>query len=401
MQFEVTRINTVDSRNVVYRLDHPAHGTKGRSVLRLEGWALGLEKPVSGIRLCSDKYSRTYPMSTERPDIATNLPLESAIQIKQGYPGFFIFTDLEDFCLNPSQDGELLLRLHAEITDAEVVASVMVAEITVRLFPQDEEKPIPIFIVGSERSGTSVLRDALVNVYGIPGFGEGHLVPVLGEVEKSVKDYFASFQGYVKPGADLAVVRIGKDLVFDCLRKGFRELMGSIYCGHRYWLDKTPGHRMIHFIPMLRELWPNARFIASQRRGMECISSRLRKFPDIPFETHCQQWSECIRQWMRVRDQVNNIEIDQLRLLREPYRQAEKIARFLQMSDDSIRGLADYFQSHFPQRSVVNREIITLETTGWDRDRQEKFVEICGREMSLAGYSMDNRYWISQELKTT
>ena len=90
---------------------------------------------------------------------------------------------------------------------------------------------------------------------------------------------------------------------------------------------------MIKALPSVMRLWPDARVVFVKRRGIENVVSRLKKFPDVPFESHCRQWRNCMRAWEQVRDAVpHRLELDQFDVQHRPDKAAASLAEFLTLS---------------------------------------------------------------------
>ena len=65
-----------------------------------------------------------------------------------------------------------------------------------RLAQRHDSMHSPVFIVGSPRSGTSALADVLWHI-GYHGFGEGHFLTLLRDIDTIVDQHYVRF-----PGAD-------------------------------------------------------------------------------------------------------------------------------------------------------------------------------------------------------
>lgn len=155
-----------------------------------------------------------------------------------------------------------------------------------------------IFILGSARSGTTTLATTMKAIFGLAGDPEGHVLSMLPELSVAAKLHFET-RNADAPGADHSLSRVNRDAFY----RSLVSLLWNADEAHKYpiWLDKTPGIEMIDAVPAIHAFAPATRFIFMYRDGLANIASRLRKFPGVPFEVHCQQWADLMLRWRYIR----------------------------------------------------------------------------------------------------
>ncbi len=248
----------------------------------------------------------------------------------------------------------------------------------------------PIFILGSPRSGTTILANAFRKA-GYFGYDEGHLLnmllPVKRAIELHINDNIAQEDGQL-------LYNLKSDFFLDDIYlvfKKFQDLLNPKIP----WLDKTPDADMIRTVPILSRLWPTAAFVFAKRRGIETIVSRLKKFPSTTFEKHCIYWSEAMEAWRQVRDSgIDAIEVDQIDIARDAPTTAARLGAFVRMNEVLIPKMRDEMLNSRPQRTDEQStgRITSLGATGWTAQQVDFFRAQCWREMDAYRYTFDEGY---------
>lgn len=250
----------------------------------------------------------------------------------------------------------------------------------------------PVFIVGSPRSGTSILVDALMAA-GYTGFKEGNFLSLIHGIDRQVDRHFAAF-GSTNPSVlttHVDPVKLKADLVAVIAAAAAAHHQGDM------WLDKTGNPEMIEAIPTLRRLWPNSVFIFSRRRAIENVASRLKKFPQFTFEYHCRDWAANMQAWTRAHEidpALPGLDIDQRDIADDPKLTAERLARFLALSGPAEAAIVTTFSTKVTQQTDADstRRVMTLQSTGWDDEQIATFRRCCGQQMNRYGYTNDETY---------
>lgn len=257
------------------------------------------------------------------------------------------------------------------------------------------ESVFPIFIVGSPRSGTSILALAIQSTMKIPYYNEGHFLPLINYVVSAIDNYYESKSDSIEVKSR-AISHINRDELIDEVQNLFFHKYNSLYQSN-IWLDKTPGIEMIDSVPVIAKTWPNAKFIFAKRRGIENINSRMRKFPDKPFEMHCKIWSACMKSWLEVKSSVVNssIEIEQRDIENNPKIVSKRICDFLNIGEDSMELIYDIFTSKRPESTSVSRSVdIELNNTGWTTEQIKIYRDYCSDISKKFGYSETVDYYL-------
>lgn len=249
----------------------------------------------------------------------------------------------------------------------------------------------PVFVIGTTRSGTSVVQLALLATKRYRGHGEGHLSPLLLQLASAVEQFWSRSQAAIQQKA--AVASLNKDdvlgSVFDLVRQAYAELYGS-----SPFTEKTPTIGAIRVAPWLHRVWPGAKVLLCRRRGLENIQSKRKKFPGLKFDQACNEWRACMLEWQSVRPAVPSyLEIDQLEIALAPAATARRMGAYLELSDADVRFLAEYFAGRFPERGSADYKPSTLESMPWSEAEREHFRKACSAAMQAYGYRYDERYW--------
>jgi hypothetical protein len=269
-------------------------------------------------------------------------------------------------------------------------------------FPSDiiDSKQHPVIVLGAARSGTSAMAQALTTSGVYEGFEEGHFLDLLQPMLRSVEDFYEARAEEWSPARSTLIRNIPQRFIVDGVQHIFIQAARHAFPTGR-WVDKTPRPSMINVAPLLREIWPNARFIFMRRRAIENLESRLRKFPNTDFETHCREWALVIQNWYAIADQLKGaaLEVDQLYLARNPAAVTATLRDFLRLSDESVSRIAQALATDQPERTESHfGAIADITNLGWTPQQLDIFRSACGEAMRLAGYSEGSDYYLSREM---
>ena len=251
----------------------------------------------------------------------------------------------------------------------------------------------PIFVLGAGRSGTSAMVGAL-NAAGIEGFSEGHLFPMLNEMTKRLARRYRNTR---VPRRRPAIVEARARVMEAIVRTAVESAYGSY--GRRLWLDKTPDHPMIECMPLLRTLFPQAKFLMVVRHPVAFAESRRRKFGES-VASAISEWARSLRSWevhKRGLAASQYLEVDLTRL-QEPARMQELCA-FLQLGDAQRKNLMDYLASERPELTRVPPEL-TKALEGLEPERAYNLRSIFYSMLNNLGDYAENARWDRETTKS-
>ena len=277
------------------------------------------------------------------------------------------------------------LRLRPPRTDAKPARTREREQVR---FTAADPRQRPVFVLGAQRSGTSAMGMALRKTGRYAGHGEGHLITLLPELVETTAAHYRRDSQHAAPGQFTTLATVPPRVIQDGLQAMFTAITRAQF-PTGYWMDKTPGDTMIRAAPLLRRVWPGARFIFMKRRGIDNVESRRRKFPQIAFADHCHAWADAMMAWDDVHAELApvSVEIDQLTMARQPAQAVEQIKSLLTLTEDETAQMLTALATDRPQRTSHSfADAADIAALDWDQDQRRQFETICGTAMLRFGY---------------
>ncbi len=252
--------------------------------------------------------------------------------------------------------------------------------------PDEVEPDLPglkVFVVGSPRSGTSVLLRAIQSEFGLPARGESHVIPAVARALHELRVYYERFRDSAD---DLLIHRLPITEFERTLFRQIRAFYADMF-GDKGWVDKTPSDEAVHSAGLIRRIFPDAKVIMTKRNGIEVVDSFRRKF-NSSIEDASRSWVSVMQGIEQVTardpdilvvdqfDFTNNSAKIGLQIaghLGKP-KLGRKVALFLKNNCE------DKLSSHSWTRSI------TLNDTDWTDDEKRYFVSICEEKMQIFDY---------------
>lgn len=262
----------------------------------------------------------------------------------------------------------------------------------------------PVFIMGRQRTGTSIMWRALRTVDFL-GFPEGHLWFDLVES-------FARFRNHAyRESVRQEIFTLGSDRN-RLLEKRFALMMDQF---HRdllgpnlvRWVDKSPGVRSALLAPMLADLFPRAQFIFMIRNPITTVNSAVHYVPrnqshtqdtvlaeKKPLHTYrriCEHWVRVMKIWRQVRPLLTGryIEVAQEHIVETPGKVAEQLAQFLGVSSFT-KSIVDVFCTRRENTAFPNRDVKDFfYPVDWTDEQKMVLAEVCRDEMAFWGYPLN------------
>lgn len=256
-----------------------------------------------------------------------------------------------------------------------------------------------LYILGSTRSGTSALRNAIAETR-YSGYGEGHLVPMLVDLIDTVRREKQIGLGHDVPGTGLNY--LNADALIRHLFQGYeRYLAEDLGCSHI--LDKTPTVAPIRAAPDLASYHSEAKLIYCARRHVDNVHSKLMKFPDVTLEEHVEEWSHCHAAWLGARAKLDAqgqeyLELDFFDLATDCDGVAARIGAYLALDREETDSIARYLGSQRPQ-AEPGRDLtrfLRLSDLPWSDEQKAHFRDIASPVGATLGYGFET-YWEARE----
>ncbi len=244
---------------------------------------------------------------------------------------------------------------------------------------------LKIFVLGAARSGTSALFTALSTVFGLPGYGESHVIPAFQRMIHQLRQYVEIFDSNPE---DIMIKHMGAAPVEALLFGYVRELYRDTYKGSGF-VDKTPTGEAIYGAPLIESIFPEAYLVATRRNGIEVVQSFRLKF-STDFADACLAWSEAMSGILHARARCQNlIEIDQFDMANQPERTGRRIAAWLGFPEHGA-ALGQFFARERIEKSSTHdwSRRLTLADVDWTPAEKATFTRICGRMMEQFEYTM-------------
>jgi hypothetical protein len=306
---------------------------------------------------------------------------------------FFEFTHPSAFTIPLGQLEDSVNVIKVGIRKGDVLHECWVALTPVKEYPK------VCIVVGSPRSGTTVVGNMIQQAYQVKAHGEAHLAELFSKLIEQTSQYITSGPAALNKGTlvwEMPAILLKAQLI-----KQLRDLYITYY-GTTAIVDKTPGIPMLQALPLLLLAFPNAKVVYCQRRGIENVASRIRKFPKVKFEGHCRQWAQAVKVWQRTKKAISAmltredwfIEVEQFNLATSPKNVTQTIGDFLGTNDASINRMFNYQAEKSPQVTGGKpSDITSIERLNWAEEQKAFFISHCGTLMSDLGYSFDESYF--------
>lgn len=264
----------------------------------------------------------------------------------------------------------------------------------------------PIFVVGSGRSGTSVLQRALGQHSTILSLDESPFIPYVGYLLHpfEFRDNNDYHRGYLRTSIDYMYARF-RTLCFESAigeHYGLRELVKnpadfvSLVVRTRFWCAKTFPNKVEG--AGLVKLYPNAKFLYIYRNGCAVVNSRSHfgQMKQQSFRAHCETWAKHVEKYNYLFDMPEALAVRQEDLLNQPVDVFRRIQSFVGVPYEDA--LANYTQTTLvhPLDKSTQQEVNAVDTlkaraaphTTWSREQKEIFKDICGDGMQKLGYEI-------------
>ncbi len=247
---------------------------------------------------------------------------------------------------------------------------------------------LKVFIVGSARSGTSILFLALHTVFRLSGPGESHVFPIFARI---IHEFYTYRENLV--AKDIKNKRV---LAYRLDTRAFRAHMISFlraFYAQQFprgtWLDKTPGAEAILATPLIRAAFPGSKIIATKRTGVEVVRSFGAKFA-TGFEENCRAWTGCMGALQQTVERFPDILlIDQFDIANQPAEVAGRIAEYLEQPEKTSELGAFLRETEISRSSTHSwQNRMTLADVDWGAHGKEMFERLCGPTMHRFGYPL-------------
>lgn len=250
-----------------------------------------------------------------------------------------------------------------------------------------------VYILGSTRSGTSAVRNALAETR-YRGFGEGHLVQIVVEMMATVRRERASGQGSAIPGNGLNALR-ERVLIRHFVHAYERYLIESL--GSTLLMDKTPNIIPIQNAPDLYTFHQKAKFLHCARRHVDNIQSKLKKFPEQSFASQCREWAECHLAWARAKPDLGEsfVEFDFMDMVVRRQETCQRIGDLLELTAEEVSALVTYLENERPQSSTPDRDLnrfLKFSEMTWSDEDKDTFLRVCVPVGETLGYGLESYY---------
>lgn len=263
-----------------------------------------------------------------------------------------------------------------------------------------ENLPKPIFVVGSPRSGTSIVAEALRYGLGANIANETHIITAFSELESHFNKRFYKSEPSQHKGMSLSLFpnTYVKAELIKLIRNAYHATFTSGMI-----IDKTPGKLMLSMLPIAIYAFPDAEVIFCKRRAIENVVSRVEKFKGMTFKEHLTGWVKCFEEWKISKTAITsllkrdcwNVEVDQYTILNKPEYAAKHVADGLNLSPSLVDAFAHVFSSKRPEsKDATVKPVISLESVNWDEEQRSLFIKLCSKTMAEQGYSLDESYFI-------
>jgi hypothetical protein len=256
-------------------------------------------------------------------------------------------------------------------------------------FPRTTSESRTIFVVGSPRSGTSLIQSVLAahsRLFSIPG--ETGLF--------SHQNIFARRHFGLSWAENRALFDESRDVV-DFFDRGVRLL--ETRSGGRTFVEKTPQH--VLRLEFLGERFPNARFVHVVRDGRDCFTS-AKSHARIPQAASARRfagyWRRCVDVPLRMEGNPRLATIRYEDFVRAAPQELDRVMRFLGLEREDEQLDPELFGSHRRGdrdefrllRSPVSDRRVGRWRTELSSTERRDFVRVAGRHLAAYRYLDDS-----------
>lgn len=275
--------------------------------------------------------------------------------------------------------------------------------------PGAEGSPPPFFIVGSARSGTTLLRLMLNAHPDVAVPPESRFVTELwtGSPEVDAGAFLEALGSHKRFNAWELPIEEVRDAFGERSTLPYRDAIDAVYRaytqarGKKRWGDKTP--RYVEHLPFLAELFPDARFVHLVRDGRNVALS----YADVPFGPKtiakaADLWARRVSKGMRDGRALGAERYVEMRyedLVEDIEGRAKELSEFLDLSFDA--GMLDYTERArsdvLPRAAKYNPHVTEkpiAQTRSWRSDMPPGhvavFEAIAGSVLAELGYELEH-----------